>query len=291
MLKRIAAVMILGGAAMSQTAQLTPSSNPETRELNTVMMQSTFRIVGGNKIGTGFVVGRPIAGTNELRYVLVTAAHVFNDMKDDDVVLVTRHRDEKNRWLEQVVGITIRKNGKPLWTQHPSSDVATIYVRLPNGAIPILVPEELLAGDGELTNYEVHPGDELNVLGYPLGFSGPAGFPILRSGKIASFPLVPSKDNPYFYLDFRVFKGNSGGPVYLVSYNRYYGGGTHVGMVGMVMGLVSEEMSATEQQQSLYELRSQTYPLSIAKIVPSSLIKETIDMMPAPPSENSVPSR
>ena len=54
------------------------------------------------------------------------------------------------------------------------------------------------------------------ALGFPQGLSAnPAGFPILRSGRVASYPLGPSTAFPTFLLDFRVFPGNSGGPVWL----------------------------------------------------------------------------
>jgi S1-C subfamily serine protease len=157
-----------------------------------------------------------------------------------------------------------------------------MYVALPNWAVPYLLPSDFLASDKLLSQYQIHPGDELNVLGYPLGFKGPGGFPVLRSGKIASYPLVPTKDNPFFLLDFRVFQGNSGGPVYLVSQNRVWGGATHIGTIQMLMGLVSEEVSATEEYRGLYENRAQRYPLGLAKVVPAEFIKETIELLPVP---------
>jgi hypothetical protein len=50
----------------------------------------------------------------------------------------------------------------------------------------------------------------------------------------------------------------------------------------MVLALVSEEIGFTQQTQELYETRVQTTPLSLAKVVPSTLIRETIDMLPPP---------
>jgi S1-C subfamily serine protease len=256
-----------------------------------MLMNSTFRIVGssreGQRVGTCFIVGRPIPNQKgRATYVLVTAAHVFNELVGGTATLVLRQRDIQGRWIENPWQIQIRdNNGQPKWVTNPNADVAAMYVPLPPNALPYFLPTDFLADDAKLTSFEVHPGDDLNVLGYPLGFGGPGGFPILRSGKIASYPLVPSKDNPFFLLDFRVFKGNSGGPVYLVSYNRSYGGGPNIGIVHMIMGLVSEEMNATEPVKSLYESGSKVYPLGIAKIVPASFIKETINMLPETPGE------
>jgi hypothetical protein len=75
-----------------------------------------------------------------------------------------------------------------------------------------LLPFGLLATDELLRKYELHPGDELFCLGYPLFTSADHGFPILRSGKIASYPLVPAKQHKNWLFDFRVFKGKAVDP-------------------------------------------------------------------------------
>jgi S1-C subfamily serine protease len=290
LLKQITFAFLVCSAFVAQTPTTPPvppkPPSPQT-ELNTVMMQSTMRFqcvtqTGQATIGSGFILGRTIPGSVKLRYVFITAAHVFNDCVGDTGILYVRQIDSQGHWKEAPIILPIRTRGSQDWAKNPTADVAALYVSLPDGAVPLIVPAELLADDARLTEFEVHPGDELYVLGYPLGFQGPGGFPILRSGKIASYPLVPSKDNPYFLMDFRVFQGNSGGPVYSVWYNRFYGGATHIGGVQMVMGLVSEEISATEEQHSIYENRAQRYPLSLAKVVPASLIKETINQLPVP---------
>lgn len=287
MRKRIALLYVVIFLIRSCVSQEVP--NP--KELNTVMMESTFRMVGANNnAGTAFIVGRRVPNTNSYRYTLVTAAHVVKDMPGDTAFLLVRLKSQQGNLVETPYPIQIRSGERPLWVQHPNSDVAVMYVTLPNDAVPTIVPEELLADDKELLKYEIHPGDDLNVLGYPLGFASPGGYPILRSGKIASYPLVPQKEHPFFYLDFRVFKGNSGGPVYLISYNRTYSGSIHMGWVTMLMGLVSEEISATEQFQGVYETRSQSYPLSIAKIVPSGLIREALQLLPTPSLDSTPPA-
>ena len=180
--------------------------------------------------------------------------------------------------------LPLRIAGKQMWVKNPTADVAAIYIGLPTEITPI-VSTLLLADDDFLTANEVHPGEDLNVLGYPLGYGGPGGFPVLRSGKIASYPLVPVKNNPFFLLDFRVFQGNSGGPVYMVSSGRIYGGIVHADGIQGVFGLVSEELSATEELHGLYESRAEKYPLSLAKIVPAAFIKDTLELLPPPTAD------
>jgi hypothetical protein len=218
---------------------------------------------------------------------MVTAAHVLNEMQGDAATLYLRRKvDEKtNSWVAVPVPLAIRANGQPLWKQHPEADVAVMYITIPT-AIPIaLLPTTVLADDQMLTEYEVKPGDELRCLGYPLGnASNEAGFPILRSGRIASYPLLPTDKTKTFLLDFRVFKGNSGGPVYFVermrpiphtlgSYNNFH----------FIVGLVSGEVLYSEQSGGQYSQELHQTQLGLANVVHASLIRQTIDMLPPPP--------
>jgi S1-C subfamily serine protease len=227
-------------------------------------------------------VGRgKVDDAGKTKAVLITAAHVLNDMIGPSVVLVMRRKLPDGSWQEAPIAVPIQSGGRPLWVRHPRADVAAINLPpVPEEVKPVILNMDFLATDQMLEKFEVHPGDELNVLGFPLGYSHTGGFPVLRSGKIASFPLVPTSQNTYFLLDFRVFKGNSGGPVYLVQMGRAFGGNYNFQSVQFLAGLVSEEVSATEQFQGLYENRVESYPLGLAKIVPAPYISETIKLLP-----------
>jgi len=162
-----------------------------------------------------------------------------------------------------------------------------MYVRLPVGVDLPLLPISLLATDKELEEYEIHPGDSLSCLGYPYGAeANEAGFPILRSGQIASYPLTPTIKVKTFLYDFRVFGGNSGGPVYFIDQNRSYGGGTRLGnRIQFLAGLVSQEKMVEEEIISIAETRRTKYPLSLAVVIHATLIKEAIDLLPTKPEE------
>ena len=95
-------------------------------------------------------------------------------------------------------------------------DVAVMTVTAPPEFAKAAIPLAWLAKDDTFDQYAVGPGDELMALGFPRGLAAnSAGFPILRAGRVASYPLAPSANNPTFLLDFAVFPGNSGGPVYM----------------------------------------------------------------------------
>jgi hypothetical protein len=94
----------------------------------------------------------------------------------------------------------------------------------------------------------VGPGDELLSLGFPRGLSANrAGFPILRVGRIASYPLSPVEAFPTFLLDFTVFPGNSGGPVFWTPSARKRPGSTEPENA-FIAGLLSQEVRVGEDQ-------------------------------------------
>jgi hypothetical protein len=261
----------------SALAQPTPSAP----ELNTLMFESTFKLQQQVDpqhvvVGTGFIMGRPMQKKpGQARYVLVTAQHVFDGMKGDDIQVILHRRGSDGKWSRVPMPLNIRNKGKPLWMQHPTADVAVMYINLPDGVIRpgLLLPTTMLADDKTLQDLELHPGDELNCLGFPNGVeANDYGFPILRSGGIASYPLLPTKEIQTFLFDFEVFGGNSGGPVYLVHSNRVYQGSTHIGVVQIVVGLVSQQAEMGGQR------------LVIAKVVHASLIKEALELL-SPPDE------
>lgn len=281
-----------GAAQQTQPTQPPPPQESQDIELNTVLMESTFMIEGpsgpGQKtIGTVFIMGVPLtAHPTEARYVLVTAAHVLEDIQGDLATLHLRRKVDAsaNLWVQVPFPLQIRTNGQPIWKKHPDADVAAMYITVPNDTPIVPVTPAMLADDKMLSDYSIHPGDEVRCLGFPLGVtSNSAGFPILRSGMIASYPLTPTAITKTFLFDFRVFKGNSGGPVYYVERNRPIPR-TISGYQNFhfIMGLISEEKVFTEQSVGPYSQEIHQTQLGLAIVVHASLIKQTLEMLPSP---------
>ncbi|ODT87951.1 serine protease [Phenylobacterium sp. SCN 70-31] len=170
---------------------------------------------GVSTVGTGFVLSATDADGRP-QTILVTADHVFKRMPGDKVKVGFRVAGDDGAWRYAPVSVRIRgAEGEPLWTAHPMQDVAAIA--LPEGVPRAAVPVARLATSQTVSRLDLEPGDEMMVLGYPQGFaSNSAGFPILRSGRVASYPLSPPARYPTFMLDVSVYGGNSGGPVYVV---------------------------------------------------------------------------
>jgi hypothetical protein len=234
-------------------------------------------------------MGRPLSnipsgGTGVGRYVLITAAHVFEEIPGDVAILNLRRKNSEGDWERLPAPVQIKNTGHPLWVKHPSADVAVMYIGLPDGVSIPLLSTEFLADDAMLEKFEIHPGDTLQCLGFPFGQeSNAAGFPILRSGRIASYPLVLTAKTKTFLFDFNVFQGNSGGPVYMVDENRAYQGSLAIGQATqLIVGLVTQETTHNEQLIGPYNAELHRYPLGLATVVHASFIKEAINMLPSP---------
>ena len=252
-------------------------------DVNTVLMHSTFKIQGENGVlGTAFIMGRPDSKNPAvLRFVLITADHVFSNMKGEYVILFLRKKVE-GKFVKFPFKIKIRQKDKKLWKKHSDADVAIMYVPLPTDIDIKIVSTDLFATNETMIKYEIYPGRELSTLGYPLGLeSNKAGFPILRSGKIASFPLIPTEETKIFLLDFEIFSGNSGGPVYYHNPDWKRRGATIIGQteVQLIMGIVSTQIIHTERIKSFMEVKEQQHQLGLAQIVHASFIKEALELL------------
>ncbi len=191
-------------------------------DLTVALIKATVQIdqpINDSKrmVGTGFLVSVPRPDGSRA-IVLVTAAHVFEKMPAPDVRIGWRSLNTKGEWTYTPSSMTIRNSNGPVWYQHPTQDIAVIPVNVPDGFSDAAIPESLLADDSTFAAERVNAGDEMMTLGYPHGLSANvAGFPILRAGRLASYPVSPSASYPTFLIDLTAVPGNSGGPVFMTT--------------------------------------------------------------------------
>src|SRR6185437_2798954 len=190
-------------------------------DLSVQLMQATVQLEqplgdGTRTVGTGFLISET-APDGTPRTVLVTANHVFDKMPNANARIGYRIANADGSWSYSPQPLKIRDAaGHPLWTHHPSRDVAAIAITAPPAFAKAAIPEDYLAADDTFSKYQVEAGDEMMALGFPRGLAAnSAGFPILRAGRVASYPIAPARIFPTFLLDFSVFPGNSGGPVFM----------------------------------------------------------------------------
>ena len=197
-----------------------------SQDISTLLMNSTFEIAGPDAMpgkqtfGTVFLLGKPMKEDPKRAYfVLVTAAHVLDAISGDVATVLLRHKDENGNYTLLPTQIEVRHNGASLYVKNPDADVAAMYIRIPEAAAFDLLSIALLADDNRLNRAGVHPGDELQCLGFPLAINL-NGFPVIRSGLLASYPITPTKVVRQLYYNFHTFPGNSGGPVYFSFLSR-----------------------------------------------------------------------
>lgn len=246
-------------------------------DLSTELIQATVQLEqplgnGTRTVGTGFLISAP-SPDGHPRTVLVTANHVLEKMPGKDARIGYRIANGDGSWSYSPQPLRIRDSaGQELWTHHPSRDVAVIAVTAPAAFARSAIPIDYLAGDETFSKYSVGAGDEMMALGFPRGLAAnPAGFPILRSGRVASFPVAPARIFPTFLLDFAVFPGNSGGPVFVSDQVRRGSGADRPGQdVEFIAGLLTQEV----------ELNSER--LEIGIVTHAQYIRETIALMSDP---------
>src|SRR5579859_4120478 len=267
--------------AISRRERHQESWEPATMvmDLSAQMMQATVQLEqplgdGTRTVGTGFLItettpdGKP-------HTILVTANHVFDKMPKSNARIGYRFANADGSWSYSPQSLKIRDaQGHPLWTHHPSRDVAAIAITAPAAFTKAAIPEDYLAADDTFSKYQVGAGDQMMTLGFPLGLAAnSAGFPILRAGRVASYPIAPAKIFPTFLLDFSVFPGNSGGPVFMSGPARHTAAGDNGQSsqdVEFIAGLLTQQV----------ELNSER--LDIGIVTNARFIRETIALIKDP---------
>ena len=244
-------------------------------DLSVDLIQATVQLEqplkdGSRTVGTGFLIadtdpdGKP-------RTILITAAHVFDRMPSFSARIGYRIQASDGVWRYDPQTLKIRDGDHPLWVKHAGRDVAAIVVEAPPEFAKAAIPLAWLAKDDTFSEYKLGPGDEMMALGFPRGLSAnPAGFPILRSGRVASYPLAPATAFPTFLMDFSVFPGNSGGPVFMAEGARRRPGATEAQEVQFIAGILTQQVELSGER------------LEIGIVTHARYIRETIGLLDRP---------
>jgi hypothetical protein len=252
-------------------------------DFTTAMIQATSPVAsapGGPALtGTGVLVSDP-APDGTPRVVLVTARHVLANISGGQVWLGLHLKTPDGGWRLEWRAEPSAADGRPLWVQHPAYDVAVLPVSVPPEAAQNAIPVTWFADADTLARQDVEVGDPVEVLGYPQGYAADnRGFPILRLGHVASYPLTPATEGT-FLIDFPVVSGNSGGPVFL---SRRIGKRPPlVGAQGpqpdeFIAGLVAQQIVPGGQS------------INLGLAVHALYIRQTLQMLDQPPSAAQAP--
>jgi S1-C subfamily serine protease len=244
------------------------------------LFEATFPIMddsGG--YGTCFIVR---CRSSRFTY-LVTARHVLDGMSGDSATVLFRVKQADDSYRRLPHRIAIRDSLGHRYYAHPDTavDIAVLKLVPPKDSsfLSQLLPFGLdsFATDQDIRKYWIHPGDVLFFLGYPLAQTSSEGvFPILRSGYVASYPILPLSKHPRIFMDGPVFEGNSGGPVYFEYYASSWGD-RMVNQKGKIVGLTSAYTikAARRKMDSV----SMVHDLELGVFVNSGYILELFDSL------------
>lgn len=226
---------------------------------------------GTRTVGTGFLI-QSLGPDGQPHTVLVTANHVLSKMPGAEARIGYRIENPDGSWTYSPQTLKIRDGaGRELWTHHPSRDVAAISITAPEEFAKAAIPLTWLADDQTFAALKVGAGDEMMALGFPRGLAANrAGFPILRAGRVASYPIAPAKVFPTFLLDFSVFPGNSGGPVFMADNSRRRLGATEAQPAQFIAGLLTQQVELNNER------------LEIGIVTQAKYIRETIGLVEDP---------
>lgn len=130
------------------------------------------------------------------------------------------HGGENIFW--KIYNLNLYENNVPVWYEHPVHGRQVDAVALPlDGLNETRIYAANDASSLNLENIVLRPSLDAFVLGYPLGITGGAKFPIWKRASIATEPDIDIENLPKFLIDTATREGMSGSPVY-AQVNGYY---------------------------------------------------------------------
>lgn len=230
-------------------------------------LAATFRVANPQSSATCFLVRTaPPTADRAATTVLVTAAHFFEGTAERQCQLMLRGRNADDSYSLKEISIPIRDGDKPLWKRHAVQDIAAIKLEIPTDLAVQPLALDRLADEAAVLARQVRAGQEVFIPGYPAKLAAnEAGWPILRRGNVASYPLAPLRFAHTILVNAQTFGGDSGAPVVAVADSGPL-------VVGLVVGMQRQTDKATLPFQ---ELSTHT-PLGLAIVVQAAFIRDTI---------------
>lgn len=219
------------------------------------MMWSTYPLVSKTALGTCFIVARKGVPDG---VVVMTSAHFLETTGRSPLFLPLRFRAATGELVDGVLELKPQRQHVPFYVVHPQCDIAAFDLPLPAGMIGFLA---LPFDESALRSRSAPPaaGADVSFAGFPEVLPGTGGiFPVLRSGRIASYPAGPLREVRKFLINGAVYPGDSGAPVFAA---RPHGRPKLLGMVISRVGTTDKKL----------------VPLALA--VEASAISETLQLL------------
>jgi S1-C subfamily serine protease len=201
-------------------------------------------------IGSGFFYGRRVGereGVAQYAVYLATNKHVLGDL-DHIVLRANPPADDPNP--ARGFALVLREEGQPIWVGHPNESVDVAAIRINFDSLRDAGMEAFFFENDnaamtlqQLGEAGITEGDQLFVLGYPMGLVGDhRSVVIVRNGSIARIRDALAGTEETYLVDSSIFPGNSGGPVIIRPQAMAIHGTvspTSATLIGIVSGYVS----------------------------------------------------
>ena len=229
-------------------------------------MNATVRMHNDGRSGTAFLVNVPMGSGGEVSTLLVSAAHAFEGIKGEQATIVFRTATDTG-WERRDTSVRIRESEKPLWVRHPKADVAVMSCVVPDGVDCLPFPLDGIATADDFNGHQISVGRRVRVACFPAQTeSNSAGWPVLRTGFVASHPLAPVAALEQFFVDYGHFGGDSGAAIVVDDVDRL-----------LVAGVVVAMQRQTDRVTSPFEEKTIHTPLGLAIVIPAPVLRETIE--------------
>ena len=210
-------MLALAAATLSGCAGLRSGGDCGRLNAQEKMMWSTYPLVTQRGVSTAFIVRvRDPRASGGVATVMVSSRHALDTVGRAPFYIATRSPSEGGGARLTLLRVDPPQTKERFYVQHPRHDLAAFVLPMklddegPAGVRSFL-DERSVASPAEAAR----TGDEVFFLGFPEALPGTAGaFPILRSGRIASYPAGAPGVAGVFVLDADVYPGDSGAPVF-----------------------------------------------------------------------------
>ena len=227
-----------------------------------IVVSLVIQFKGGTPIGTG--TGFFYIKDNALYFV--TNRHiVINEKKKikPDTLRLKLHIDPNDLTKNQNYDIKLYSNGKPIWYEHKDYEKNEIDIAIIKLDIREMQKKYVIKAVGSHIflpkEYEIPPGQDVFVLGYPRGISDiKHNLPLARNAMVSSAYPLNFEGQPYFMIDAILHPGMSGSPVFTKPSNIWVSkqGGTDVvtGNPIYFLGIFSDTVSKRGEYLALNQV-------------------------------------
>ena len=224
------------------------------------------------------------------------------------VFVVTNHhvvKRERQMWIRFRAPAGKRPKVLPIprgpwpfpWVLHPDPDIDLAVlpidaIQIPDGLAPdrFLTLRPHAATSDDLRSSDFSEGNELFILGFPMGIAGTdQNDVIVRHGIVARIQDWYDSRSKDFLIDSSIYPGNSGGPVILKPVLWGFGEGrrfTTPKVIGLVSAYLPYQDVARSEQTGLIRLISEENS-GLAKVVPMDAVIELTSILARVMDEHS----